>query len=79
MSLSHRIGNFFILIGVLLIGLFVLSDLARAPVISFLLASAALIIVGGLLRFLVNPPPPPPPPERFRIFKRKEKKGQGKK
>ena len=79
MGLSHRTGTFLILLGVLFMGLFVLSDIARAPVFIYFLASAPLLIVGVVLRFFINPPPPPAPSARFRILKRKEKKGQGKK
>jgi hypothetical protein len=71
--LSRRIGNFFIILGGLLIFLFVFSDLAKTPKYN-LLVMGALGVLFGLVLTWSNPPPPPQPSERFRLLK-----GMGKK
>lgn len=73
MSFVNRIGTFFILLGIGLIGLFILSDIAQAPTCNFLIVGAILLIVGLALWFR-NPAPKGPPPERFRILKSLNKK-----
>ncbi len=76
MSFSRRIGIFLVIIGLGLIGYFVLSDLARqASFGSLVLGSIALI--GGIALLVSNPGPEPHPNPRFRtlnkIMKRDEK------
>ena len=73
----HRVGTFFMLVGLVLIGLFILSDVAGAPTCNFLVIGAVLLVVGAYLWFR-NPLPAAPPSERFRIFKGSGKK-QGQK
>lgn len=68
MSFINRIGTFFILLGIGLIGLFILSDIAQAPTCNFLVLGAVSLIVGIALWFR-DPAPQGPPPERFRILK----------
>jgi hypothetical protein len=66
--MRHRIGTFLMLVGLLLIGLFVLSDVAQAPACGFLLPGAMLLALGLFLWFR-DPSPPPQPTQRFRVFK----------
>jgi hypothetical protein len=76
--LINRIGTFFALMGVLLIGLFILSDMAKTPSCNFLIAGAVLLGVGIFL-WLKNPAQPPQQTGRFRILSGKGKKPPGKK
>jgi hypothetical protein len=71
--LINRIGTFFILLGVALIALFILSDIAKAPSCGYLIIGAVFLGLGIVLWFR-NPAPPPKPSGRFRIFKGSEKK-----
>ena len=64
----HRVGTFFMMVGLLLIGLFILSDIADAPTCNFLVIGVVLFVLGVYLWFR-NPLPASPPSERFRIFK----------
>ena len=64
----NRVGTFFILLGLMLIGLFILSDIARAPSCNFLIFGVASIAFGAYLWFK-DPSPPPQPTGRFRIFR----------
>jgi hypothetical protein len=64
----NRVGNFFILIGLFLIGLFVLSDVAKAPTCGFFITGALSLGLGIFLWFK-NPRPPSPPSGRFRVLK----------
>lgn len=75
--LAHRIGTFFLMVGLALVGLFAASDTAGAPAWDFLAAGAVLLVLGILLWFR-NPLPAGPPSERFRLLKGAGKK-QGKK
>lgn len=75
--LVNRIGTFFALLGLGMIGLFVLSDMARTPSCNYLVIGAVFLILGIIL-WLRNPAPPPQETSRFRILRKSEKK-QGKK
>ncbi len=77
LMLMKRIGTFFALVGILLIGLFVLSDMAKTPTCNFLFAGAILLVLGIFL-WLRNPSPPPQETGRFRVLRSGGKK-QGKK
>jgi hypothetical protein len=69
----HRIGTFFLTVGALLVGLFILSDVADAPSCGFLWIGLAAILLGGILWFR-DPGPPPQPSDRFRVLKSMQKK-----
>jgi hypothetical protein len=73
----NRIGTFFILIGLALIGLFVLSDIAKATTCSLLVFGAISLILGIVL-WLRDPVKPGPPATRFRLFKGAGKKAPAK-
>jgi hypothetical protein len=68
----YKIGTYLMLVGMLLIGLFVLSDLANTPTCGYLIWGAVLLAVGLVLWFR-NPLAPPKPSGRFRIFKKEKK------
>jgi hypothetical protein len=69
----RRLGIFIMLIGVGLIAIYIISDLAGTPDLLYLL-SGAVLSVGGFFLRRSHKPPPPPPSSRFRILKRKRKK-----
>jgi hypothetical protein len=69
----HRVGTFFMLVGIGLIVLFVASDVSGAPACNFLVIGTLLLALGGFLWFR-TPAPSGPPSGRFRIFKRAGKK-----
>jgi hypothetical protein len=73
--LINRIGTFFILLGIFLVVLFVLSDIAQAPTCNFLIIGGVSLSLGIFLWFK-DPAPPGPPTGRFRIFKNKGSKNK---
>ncbi|HEX9018896.1 MAG TPA: hypothetical protein VF806_06900 [Anaerolineaceae bacterium] len=75
---GNRIGIFFILIGLGLIGLYLLSDVAHSPSCGFLVFGGILLAFGILL-WLRNPKPPPQPSGRFRMLKMGQKDQEKKK
>lgn len=70
MSFVFRIGTFFVLLGVALVALFVLSDLAQQPDFRLLILGGLGILLGFLLRWS-SPPPERPLSSRFRLFRKK--------
>ncbi len=69
MSVVNRIGTFLFVVGIGLIVLFILSDLAKAPSCNFLAAGAIALILGILL-WVRDPVQPGPKAERFRTARR---------
>jgi hypothetical protein len=67
--MANRIGTFFILLGVGLIVLFVLSDLAKAPSCNFLIVGAISLVLGVVL-WMRDPIKPGPPSGRFQGVKK---------
>ena len=85
MKTGHRIGTFLVLLGLGLIGYFVITDLALQPSFGVLIIGA-LILIAGISTMVTNPNPEPHPNPRFRtlnkIMKRDEEiegKVEGKK
>lgn len=74
----NRIGTFLILVGLLLLALFVYSDLVKAPVCNLLVIGGFSLALGVFLWFR-NPVPPQQPSGRFRILKSFGKKQDKKK
>ncbi len=72
-KMSSRVGTFFIWIGLGLIGLFVLSDIAREPVCN-LLAFGAIFLVLGIGLWLRGPSRPKQETGRFRVLRSAKKK-----
>ncbi len=72
MEFRRRIGIFFIFIGILLIVLFVFSDIAHVPTCGLLAWGAGLTVVGTLFIWL-NPKPDIPDSGRFRMIKKRDK------
>lgn len=66
--LVNRVGTFFILLGLALIGLFILSDIAKTPTCNYLVFGGLSLALGIFLWFR-DPVKPGPPPERFRLLK----------
>ena len=68
--MGRRFGTFLILIGVALIGLYVLFDVAKTPRFIYFVVGG-MVILGGVGLILVSPKPPPPPPAgRFQMIQR---------
>ena len=65
MTIVHRMGTFFMLLGGGLLALFVLSDMSGQPTCGFLAAGGVLFAL-GLGLWLRDPVKSGPPPERFR-------------
>jgi hypothetical protein len=70
--LINRVGIYFIWLGVGLIMLFVLSDIAQMPICNLLIFGMISLAVGIAL-WLRSPSPPPSPTARFRILRRAKK------
>lgn len=73
----NRVGTFFILLGLGLIGLFVLSDIAHSVVCGYFIFGAILLGIGVFL-WIQNPRPPTQPSGRFRILKNRHGKEEQK-
>ena len=75
MSAARRIGRFLVLVGLGLIGFFVLSDIAQQVNFNFLVIGF-FVFVFGVFLIVTNPPPEATPNPRFRslnkILKREE-------
>jgi len=76
--MTHRIGTFLMLVGMLMLGLFILSDIAQSPACGFLIIGGILLLLGIFLWFR-DPTPPPQETGRFRILKGAGKKQEKKK
>lgn len=78
--MQRKFGIFSLLVGIALVSLFVLSDMAQAVDFGFLLVGTLLLLLGiGLL--ITNPVPPVESSARFRLLKRimdREEKEKGK-
>jgi hypothetical protein len=72
-DMTHRIGTFFMLVGLLLIGLFLLSDMAETPTCGFMISGSFFFAIGVFLWFR-DPAPPPQETGRFRILRSSGKK-----
>lgn len=80
-EIIYRVGTFFLLVGIGLVILFVLSESARQTVFSYFCWGAILLTVGFLFRAQYKRAMPPSS-GRFSIlkrFKRKPKEDKGKK
>ncbi|MFZ5923456.1 MAG: hypothetical protein ACOYY3_20620 [Chloroflexota bacterium] len=82
--LAPRVGTFFILVGIMLIVLFVASDMQREPDFDYFFLGLLALAVGIIFR---RKAPAPPPSSRFGAIrrmrenakKRKEEKAKKKK
>jgi len=73
MSVTRRIGRFFIVLGIGIIGFFILSDLAQQANLVLLLVGGAIFLFGVMI-LVTNPGPEPPPSPHFRTLKRVTKR-----
>ncbi len=69
MSTTRRIARFLILLGLGIIGFFVLSDLAQQANLTVLLIGGGLFFLGVMI-LVTNPGPEHPPSPHFRTLKR---------
>jgi hypothetical protein len=77
MPAARRIGTFFLIVGIALVALYLISDMAGSPDLRFAGLGVLLGTVGLILRSRYRPEPPPPA-GRFNLLK-KNVKGGGKK
>jgi hypothetical protein len=79
MRLATRISRFFLLLGLVFLGLFALSLVSSLADYRLILAGTALLAAGALLN-LALPPPKPPPSGRFGLLSRRRpgQSGSGK-
>ena len=69
MTFTHRLGNFFIIVGVALVVLFVISDLGDKPAFGYFFFGLVTVVLGVYLRWR-SPNQPAAPAGRFTIIKR---------
>ncbi len=69
MSTARRIGRFFIIVGLGIIGFFVLSDLAQQANITLLLIGGGIFFLGVMIQ-ITNPGPEKPSHAHFRTLRR---------
>lgn len=70
-SLSRRLGNFFILTGLMLVVLFTLSSAGGSPQATFLLGGGTALAIGYRLYRKATPPPPS---NRFGLLRKAREK-----
>jgi hypothetical protein len=73
LGLGARVGNFLVVIGVLVILIFLASDISSQPVFPLFCSGAALIGIGAYLRIRNAQPGEDKPSGRFRLFHRGKK------
>jgi hypothetical protein len=71
--MARRIGNFFILLGIFLIFLFVYTDWLESAYFRYLFLGIVAMLIGMAFHTAAPKPPPPPESSRFRMFKRDKK------
>ncbi len=69
MSTTRRIGRFFIVLGLGIIGFFILSDLAQQANLAVLLIGGGIFIL-GIMILVTNPGPEQTPHQHFRTLRR---------
>ncbi len=69
----RRLGNFFLLLGLLLVTLFILSIIGESPQSDFLFGGALTIFLGYRLH---RKAAPPPPSNRFRLLRQAREKAR---
>lgn len=71
--MTHKVGTFLILLGIVLLALFVYSDIVQAPECNLLIFGGVSLGLGIFLWFR-NPSPSPPESGRFRLLRSANKK-----
>ena len=66
---KSKVGQFFIIIGLILLVIFFISSLGRAPAFGYLLGGLGLVILGGYI-YLQDRPPADPNTARFRTVRK---------
>ena len=73
MTFTNRLGSFFLIIGVALVGLFILSDMGDKPLFGYFFFGLVTVVLGLYLRWR-SPNQPAAPAGRFTIIKRMREK-----
>ena len=76
---SARVGNFLLVLGVLVIVLFVVSDFADQTVFPLFCSGATLLVFGAYLRLRNVQPGEDKPSGRFSLLRGGKKEGKGEK
>ncbi len=77
MVYRRRMGQFLVLLGAFLVGLFIFSDISKLPEYG-LLGGGVVLLVVGIVFIVGNPKPPPEPNPRFKMLKKiREKTRKG--
>ncbi len=74
MEFANRIGTYLLLLGVILMFLFIFSDVAGNAAFGYFFVSVLCLLIGGVLWWRSPSPPPSEPPARFRTVKKFLKK-----
>lgn len=69
MTFTHRLGNFFTIVGAALVALFIISDLGDKPAFGYFFFGLVTVVLGLYLRWR-SPNQPAAPAGRFTILKR---------
>ncbi len=69
MSVTRRIARFLIILGLGIIGFFVLSDLGQQANLTLLFIGAIIFFL-GIMILVTNPGPEHPPSQHFRTLRR---------
>ncbi len=72
MEFRRRIGIFLNFLGILLITLFVFSDIAHSPICGLITWGGGMMVLGTLLIWL-NPKPESQDSGRFRVLRKKDR------
>jgi hypothetical protein len=70
MIARSRFGTFFLAIGVVLVFLFIFSDVAGQPIFIYFCGGVVCALLGVILWWSSPPGPPSQPPERFRTLRK---------
>ncbi|HMN63016.1 MAG TPA: hypothetical protein PJ988_21795 [Anaerolinea sp.] len=74
MEFANRIGTYLILLGVVLVLLFIFSDIAGTPSFGYFFIGVLCAVGGAVLWWRTLGPRPSEPPARFRMFRKMTKK-----
>ncbi len=77
MDFRERLGRFFLLLGIALIALYLMSDLTHRPEFNYLFGGVLLALLGwSLIRRYHQPPEPPQRFERLKRWREKRRARQ---
>ena len=78
MNFWNRIGSFFLLIGIILLFMFIFSDVAGSVQFTYLLFSGLMLFTGIIMK-ATHPNPPSEPSQRFKALREQSQKREAQK